>query len=129
MKYSYLSDETLEFLLEECIYLEYHDVSYSNGTQRHQIKVAFPNGFGMSCIKEPSSYGQDHDLWEVAVLFEEDICYDTYITDDVCGYVTDEGIKTIAKLVMDLRQRETTDADDDGEYYDDEEDENENENE
>ena len=62
----------------------------------------FPNGYGASVVKHQFSYGGKSDLWELAVLKGEDLCYTTPLTSDVLGWLTDEdvqrGLKEIAKL-------------------------------
>ena len=69
-----------------------------------QAKMRFPNnGRGISVIKSPYSYGYP-DNWEVAILKGEDgeIDYDSGITDDVIGNVTDEGVTEIMKQIQEL---------------------------
>ena len=56
--------------------------------------VYYPNGYGASIIKFSGSYGGTDDLWEVAVLKDGELCYDTPITDDVLGYITEEEVVT-----------------------------------
>lgn len=74
-----------------------------------QYIFKFPNGHGASVIKTHHSYGRVDDLWELAVLeFEEgndehwDINYDTDITDDVIGYLTDEDVRDYLKQIEEL---------------------------
>lgn len=52
-------------------------------------KAKFKNGYGISIIKHENSYGHEDDLWEIAVLKGDDLCYDTGITDDVVGWLAD----------------------------------------
>lgn len=57
----------------------------------------FDNLYGASVIKHKYSYGGDLGLWELAVIkHQEDdewhIVYDTKITDDVIGYLTEEEV-------------------------------------
>lgn len=57
----------------------------------------FDNMYGASVIKHKYSYGGDKGLWELAVIKYQDddkwhIDYDTKITDDVIGYLTDEDV-------------------------------------
>jgi hypothetical protein len=72
----------------------------------------FPNGYGVSVVQFPGSYGggsygADEGLYEIAVLqgLEEDweICYDTPITDDVMGYLTIEDVETVLNQVEKLK--------------------------
>lgn len=82
----------------------------------------FDNGYGASVIKHYGSYGCEEDLWELAVIefYETDggisyhLCYDTPITDDVIGYLTDrevcEHLQQIKDLSMDQAEGEKTKA-------------------
>ncbi len=66
----------------------------------------FDNGYGVSVVKFYGSYGWADNLYELAVLkgTSEDweICYDTYITDDVLGYLSEERIDAILEEVESL---------------------------
>lgn len=48
--------------------------------------VTFPNGYGASIVSHEWSYGGKDGLFEVAVLRDGDIVYDTPITDDTVGW-------------------------------------------
>ena len=62
----------------------------------------FENGYGASLVCCPGSYGYEEGLWELAVIKNGDICYDTPITDDVIGNLNDpeadEILERIARL-------------------------------
>jgi hypothetical protein len=66
----------------------------------------YPNGYGVSVVQFPGSYGYEEGLYEVAILkgLEEDweICYDTPITDDVIGYQSVEDIDNLLSQVESL---------------------------
>ena len=70
----------------------------------------FKNDYGASVIKHNGSYGHKNDLWELAVIkFDEggdnndwDLNYDTPITDDVIGSLTDEEVRDLLKQIMEL---------------------------
>lgn len=66
----------------------------------------FPNGYGVSVVQFPGSYGYEEGLYEVAVLkgLEEnwEICYDNHITDDVIGYQTVDNIDNLLSQVESL---------------------------
>ena len=74
-----------------------------------QYRFKFDNGYGASVVKHFGSYGHEQDLWELAVIWyshpEEDIwniTYDTDITDDVIGYLTDKEVISILKQISEL---------------------------
>lgn len=62
----------------------------------------FPNGYGASVIKGPYTYGGKKGLWEVAVLFHGELCYDTEITDDVIGHLNDPEVDNILGKIFRL---------------------------
>ena len=63
-----------------------------------QAKHFFNNGYGVSIIQSPNSYGGDEGLYELAVLEgnedEYEICYHTPITSDVLGHLTEEQVES-----------------------------------
>ncbi len=69
---------------------------------RLSYRVTYPNGYGVSIIKDCCSYGWQDDLWELAILKDDELCYDTWITEDVCGYLTEEDVVAICDDVFDL---------------------------
>ena len=66
----------------------------------------FKNGYGVSVARHKGTYGFEKGLWELAVIkFNEqgkddwELCYDTDITGDVVGSLTEVEIEEIlAKL-------------------------------
>ncbi len=59
----------------------------------------FKNGYGASVVRHPYSYGNEKGLWELAVLKSGDICYDTPITDDVIGCLSDDDVEEILNQI------------------------------
>jgi hypothetical protein len=83
---------------------QHHCVPGSNAVQSIHF---FPNGYGVSVVRFPGSYGYGQGLYEVAVIKgtdEEDfkLCYDTPITDDVIGYQSMEDIDNLLSQVESL---------------------------
>ena len=71
----------------------------------------FENGYGASVIKTDWTYGGFKDLWELAVIrffgkenIEYELDYFTEITDDVCGYETDDGIRKLLARIKALKK-------------------------
>lgn len=48
----------------------------------------FSNGYGASVIQNCYSKGHENGLYELAVLKDDGLCYDTPITSDVIGYLS-----------------------------------------
>lgn len=67
-------------------------------------RVHYPNGYGASIVKHERSYGWKQDLWELAVLKDKELCYDTEITNDVCGYLTEEQVVSICGRILRLTE-------------------------
>lgn len=54
--------------------------------------VNFPNGYGASVVSGPMFYTRPGAPYELAVMRDESLCYDTELTDDVLGYLTAEDV-------------------------------------
>jgi hypothetical protein len=76
---------------------------YGDGVQ---AKHFFPNGYGVSVVRFPGSYGFTENLYEVAILQgtedKWEITYDTPITDDVLGHRDEIDIENILTEVQAL---------------------------
>lgn len=71
--------------------------TYSMLAEGRQWKFQFDNGFGASVIND--GYGREQGLYELAVLADGRLTYDTPITDDVLGYLSpDEVGEALAKI-------------------------------
>jgi len=76
----------------------------------HQARLDFPNNYGVSVVKSPSSYGGKDNLWELAVLYCDEITYNTSITDDVIGWLTNEKVTEIMQKVQELDESKSLGA-------------------
>lgn len=60
----------------------------------------FKNGYGVSVIIGPYSYGGHEGLYELAVIEKDgSLCYDTPITDDVLGWLTKDDVTRYGQQV------------------------------
>lgn len=66
--------------------------------------MEFPNGYAASVVKFYGSYGFEDDLWELAVMDGGGVCYETPITDDVLGYLSDSDVDGVLGRINDLPQ-------------------------
>ena len=69
-------------------------------------RINFDNGYGASVVKSLYSYGGNQDLYELAVIKDDAICYDTPITDDVLGYLTEDDVTKYLGQIQELKIKE-----------------------
>lgn len=62
----------------------------------------FKNGYGASVVKGDHTYGAGLGLSELAVLYKGEICYTSGITEDVIGYLDDDGVEEFLQKIKDL---------------------------
>jgi hypothetical protein len=68
-----------------------------------QARMTFENGYGVSVVSHTYSYGGKDGLFEVAVLGKDgNLTYDTPVTNDVIGYLTEEDVTDVLKQVQKL---------------------------
>lgn len=71
-----------------------------------QGKAFFPNGYGASVVRGPYTYGGDEGLYELAVLRgnskRHSLCYETPITDDVLGHLTEGDVTLVLCAIAGL---------------------------
>ena len=68
----------------------------------YRAYMEFPNKYGVSVIQGAYSYGGDKGLYELAVMKDGHLCYDTPITSDVIGHLTEEEVTEIMQQVANL---------------------------
>jgi hypothetical protein len=81
--------------------LEFKELdSFYNGVQ---CRIQFDNGYGASVVKHDYSYGGKDGLYELAVLKSDNICYDTPVTSDVEGYLSEDEVTELLKQIQELK--------------------------
>ena len=66
-------------------------------------RTSFDNGYGVSVVKGPYTYGGSNGLYELAVLNSEgEISYNTDITDDVIGHRTENEVSEVLEKIQSL---------------------------
>ena len=71
------------------------------------LLVEFENGYGASIVCHDRSYGGPFEigksnLYELAVLYDGHLCYDTPITSDVLGWQTIEEVNETLNKIKEL---------------------------
>jgi len=61
------------------------------GTRAH---VTFPNNYGLSILPE-----SDGKTYEVAIMFNGNVCYDSGLTNDVFRYIGVDSVNDLAVVV------------------------------
>jgi hypothetical protein len=69
-------------------------------------RMKFENGYGVSVVQNGYSYGGKRGLYELAVLDENgNITYDTEITNDVVGYLTELEVSEYMIQIQNLKKK------------------------
>ena len=67
----------------------------------------FANNYGASVVRHAYSYGSESGLWELAVLkydgVKSSIVYDTPVTSDVEGFLTEEKVDALLEQIEALQ--------------------------
>jgi len=102
---------SLEKVLEivESKYMVFKDLDFTptdNFLNGIKSSLHFENGYGVSVVKHKYSYGYGKGLYEMAIMDKDnDIVYDTPITDDVLGYLTEDDVSNYMIKVQRLEKK------------------------
>ena len=83
----------------------FNDLEFKQDIQRglSAAKVMFDNGYGASVIIGPHTYGGGDGLYELAVLGKDKkLTYDTPVTDDVEGYLSEDDVTKLLEQIQSL---------------------------
>lgn len=82
--------------------LEFEEFSNEIMTGK-KCRIQFENGWGASVVSHSFSYGGREGLYELAVLFEDDIHYDNPVAHgDVRGHLTEEEVSELLIQIQKL---------------------------
>ncbi|MES2781910.1 MAG: hypothetical protein V4657_03875 [Pseudomonadota bacterium] len=84
--------------------LSFHELQFGPHSVAGGIRarVKYPNGYQASVVKFNGSYGFKQGLYEMAVLDDDGLCYDTPITDDVLRNLTEDDVTETLKAIAAL---------------------------
>ena len=83
--------------------LEFEQVNDAPYMVGKKSRMHFDNGYGVSVVSHSYSYGGKDGLFEIAVLDKDgNLTYDTHVTNDVIGYLTEEEVSGVMKEVQSL---------------------------
>jgi hypothetical protein len=88
----------------------FNDLEFKDMAEHYQIvqpgiqaTIKFDNGYGASVVRHNFSYGHEEGLYELAVLDSNDkITYDTLVTEDVLGHLSEEDVTNALKQIQEL---------------------------
>jgi len=86
---------------------QFNDLQFKKHPQKDGVitRIIFDNGYGASVVKHEHSYGGDKGLYELAVLGKDgQITYDTPITNDVIGYLTEDEVTDFLRQIQELEK-------------------------
>lgn len=86
------------------VYDDYKKYEVKPRFEKGQWCFEFKNGYGASVIKRYGSYGYGEDLFELAVTYNDRLCYSTEITDDVLGYLTNQEVLDTLEKIKNLKK-------------------------
>lgn len=75
--------------------------SHSIGNGKHAV-LNFDNGYGVSVVFGNMFFSNGIDNYELAVLHNGKLCYNTDITDDVIGYIKKSQVTKLMKKIQSL---------------------------
>ena len=83
----------------------FNDLQFKQDIQRglNAARIMFDNGYGASVIIGPHTYGGEDGLYELGVLGKDKkLTYDTPVTDDVEGYLSEDDVTRLMEQIQKL---------------------------
>jgi hypothetical protein len=83
-----------DLIFEKHIYNDLKGIS-KVFNDNYQARMTFENGYGVSVLCGSMFYSNGVDSYELAVLYDDEINYDSGLTDDVLGYISAEEVTRV----------------------------------
>ena len=83
----------------------FNDLEFKQDIQRglNAARIMFDNGYGASVVVGPYTYGGEDGLYELGVLGKDKkLTYDTSVTDDVEGYLSEDDVTRLLEQIQKL---------------------------
>jgi hypothetical protein len=83
--------------------ITFNDLEFKQDIQRglNAARVMFDNGYGASVVVGPHTYGGEDGLYELGVLGKDGkLTYDTPVTDDVEGYLSEDDVTRLLEQIQ-----------------------------
>lgn len=85
----------------------FNDLNFESVGEFHmngvKSRIQFENGYGASVVRHEYSYGGKDGLYELAVLYNDEIHYDNPVANgDVLGYLTEEDVTKLLQEIQNL---------------------------
>jgi len=90
--------------------MKFSDLNFETKGVGLQARVNFPNGYGASVVIGLFSYGGSEGLYELGVMHNGELCYDTPITSDVVGWLSPSEVTEYLQQIEALPTAESGDA-------------------
>jgi hypothetical protein len=85
--------------------ITFNDLEFKQDMLRglNAARVMFDNGYGASVVVGPHTYGGEDGLYELGVLGKDGkLTYDTPVTDDVEGYLSEDDVTKLLEQIQKL---------------------------
>jgi hypothetical protein len=86
----------------------YSHYGFDKNADFRRLMFKFPNGYGASVIRTPASYGGNLNLWELAVIHGQYICYDSGVTSDIVGSLNPREVNQLLTEIYNLQPKQET---------------------
>ncbi len=83
----------------------FSDLKFSPRGGNIFARISFSNGYTASVVCGPYTYGGPEGLYEIAVLFNDVIVYDTPVTSDVLGHLSEGDVTRLLNEIASLPPR------------------------